>query len=56
MLGILFITRIHKYYTVSTFLDILRISKRNQLDYNKYVVGVELNETDAKVSFAILLL
>ncbi|XP_038211321.1 phospholipid-transporting ATPase ABCA1-like [Zerene cesonia] len=31
--------------------NILRISKRDQLEYNKYLVGVELNDTDAKVLF-----
>ncbi|XP_045528543.1 retinal-specific phospholipid-transporting ATPase ABCA4-like [Pieris brassicae] len=31
--------------------NILRISKRDQLDYNKYIVGLELNETDAKILF-----
>ncbi|XP_045485140.1 phospholipid-transporting ATPase ABCA1 isoform X2 [Pieris rapae] len=31
--------------------NILRISKRNQLDYNKYIVGLELNQTDAKILF-----
>ncbi|XP_047503071.1 phospholipid-transporting ATPase ABCA1-like [Pieris napi] len=31
--------------------NVLRISKRDQLDYNKYIVGLELNETDAKILF-----
>ncbi|XP_045502150.1 ATP-binding cassette sub-family A member 2-like [Colias croceus] len=31
--------------------NILRISKRDQLEYNKYLVGVELNDTDAKVLY-----
>lgn len=30
---------------------ILRIGKRNILDYNMYLSGIELNETDAKVLF-----
>ncbi|KAJ0173934.1 hypothetical protein K1T71_010080 [Dendrolimus kikuchii] len=31
--------------------DILEIGKRNVIDYNKYLVGIELNETNAKVLY-----
>ncbi|CAK1553091.1 unnamed protein product [Leptosia nina] len=31
--------------------NVLRISKRDPLDFNKYLVGVELNETDAKILY-----
>lgn len=58
MVGLIFyllltITRIHnlKFLILATLSDILRLSKRDQVEYNKYIVGFELNETDAKVSF-----
>ena len=32
------------------FAAVLRVGNKDTMEYNKYLVGVELNDTDAKVS------